>query len=70
MMFTRQQVKAMIGEWPDSGNVAGYPSGFLWSEVDHFELIDGELVPFSGGLPMDGPNLKLQMVPSCFEETT
>ena len=63
VVIQRGAVLAMLGgEWPDSGESKHWPSGFCWDRVDHFEVEDGLLVPFSGGEPAPGPDFKLRMI--------
>ena len=59
----RDLVLAMLGGvWPDSGQSADWPSGFCWHTVDHFEVEAGVLVPYRGGMPAPGPDLKLVII--------
>ncbi len=58
MIAVRKRVLLDIagGEWPE---LPKKYEGFSWSSVDHYEVENGVLVPYLGGLPMDGPDLKL-----------
>ena len=61
MKLDRDKVRALLGgEWPAS--VEGY-EGFVWDAVDHWRLEYGEFVPYGGGEPAPGPNLKLVPIP-------
>ncbi|MHA2429294.1 MAG: hypothetical protein ACXADB_14830 [Candidatus Hermodarchaeia archaeon] len=51
------------GRWPRSQDY-GYQPGFDWEQADHFTIENGDLVPYSGGHPMDGPNLRLDAIPN------
>ena len=63
IVIPRATVLAMLGgQWPDSGGSSHWPSGFAWDAVDHFEVEDGALVPYAGGLPAPGPDLRLVVV--------
>ena len=63
IVIPRSTVLAMLGgQWPDSGESSEWPSGFAWDAVDHFEVEDGVLVPYVGGHPAPGPDLRLIVV--------
>ena len=60
---SKEKVLELLGgEWPDSGDSASWPSGFSWEFVSHFVVEEGELVPYAGGLPAPGPNLRLSVM--------
>jgi hypothetical protein len=51
------------GQWPDSGeSTEGWPRGFAFDEVDHWECEDGRLVPYVGDEPAPGPDFKVVMI--------
>lgn len=63
LVFSADQVKELLGrEFPDSGTCPGYQAGFLFGQCE-YHLIGNQLVPHLGGLPADGPNFQLTMVP-------
>ncbi len=57
-----QLLELLGGDWPDSGLSEYWPSGFSFDSVDHYELENGHLVPYAGGLPAPGPDFKLEMI--------
>lgn len=60
---SKEKVLELLGgAWPDSGDSESWPSGFAWECVSHFVMEEGELVPYAGGLPAPGPNLRLSVV--------
>lgn len=62
-VIPREVVLALLGGvWPDSGESKCWSSGFVWDAVDHFRVESGLLVPYAGGLPAPGPDLKLCVV--------
>lgn len=73
-MITNQVTPGIVlhllgGEWPKSEDY-GYPEGFCWDQVEEFNIEKGQLVPYRGGHPMDGPNLQLDAVPNPLTRVT
>ncbi len=59
LVFSSAAIQELCGgEFPDSGNSKHWPSGFFWNKCE-YHLENGELVPYGGGLPAPGPNLRL-----------
>lgn len=72
--FDNDIVLALLGGvWPNTrftsgNNGTSVYDGFCFDAVGEWRLEGNMLVPYDGGLPMDGPNLKLIPVDDSGEE--
>lgn len=69
-IISQRFVLNLLGEQRPSPSDYGYPPDFDWNTVDYFTLKNGQLIPYQKGLPMNGPILKLDVVPNPITRIT
>jgi len=60
---TAQVLELLGGQWPNHSKY----KDFKYEAVDYWQVDQGVLTPYSGGVPLEGPTFTLRLLVPCWE---